>query len=72
MALTACGAADTEPVDEGARVQALLSVKRIEDASHAEEPRAHALVQFARLPLEADTRTALALAGLQTALPEVD
>jgi hypothetical protein len=72
LALTACGAADTEPVDEGARVQALLSVKRIEDASHAEEPRAHALVQFARLPLEADARTALALAGLQTALPEVD
>lgn len=72
LALTACGAADTEPVDEGARVQALLSVKRIEDASHTEEPRAHALVQFARLPLEADARTALALAGLQTALPEVD
>jgi hypothetical protein len=72
LALTACGAADIEPVDEGARVQALLSVKRIEDASHAEEPRAHALVQFARLPLEADARTALALAGLQTALPEVD
>lgn len=72
LALTACGAADTEPVDEGARVQALLSVKRIEDASRAEEPRAHALVQFSRLPIEADARTALALAGLQAALPEVD
>jgi hypothetical protein len=71
-ALTACGAADTEPVDGSARLQALLSVKRIEDAGNAEEARAHALVQFARLPLEADARAALALAGLQTVLPDAD
>jgi hypothetical protein len=71
-ALTACGAADTEPVDENDRLQALVSVKRIEDIGHVEEPRAHALVQFARLPADADARSALTLAGLQTVLPDAD
>lgn len=69
LGISACGGADTEPVDESARLQALVSVKRSDDLTHEEEPRAHALVQFARLPLDADARTTLALAGLQTMLP---
>lgn len=53
-------------------MQGLLSVKRIEDIDGAEDARAHALAQFVRLPLDADPRGAMVLAGLDSQLPNVD
>jgi len=67
---SACGAADEAPAGEPASLQAVLSIERVEDASHEETPSASAMAEFVILPAELDARETLDAAGLRTSLPE--
>jgi len=69
-ALVACGGAEPAPADEPASLQAVLSIERVEDASHAETPSASAMAQFVVLPSDADPHESLDAAGLRAQLPE--
>ncbi len=68
--LAACGGAEPTPADEPASLQAVLSIERMEDASHAETSSASAMAEFLVLPADADAHETLDAAGLRTQLPE--
>jgi hypothetical protein len=69
-ALIACGGAEPAPADEPASLQAVLSIERVADASHAETSSASAMAQFVVLPADADPHETLDAAGLRAQLPE--
>lgn len=48
----------------------MLSIERVEDASHAETSSASAMAQFVVLPADADAHDTLDAAGLRPQLPE--
>jgi hypothetical protein len=70
LAFVACGGAEPAPADEPASLQAVLSIERLEDASHAASSSASAMAQFVVLPADADAHETLDAAGLRTQLPE--
>jgi len=70
FAFAACGGAEPAPADEPASLQAVLSIERLEDASHAASSSASAMAQFVVLPADADAHETLDAAGLRTQLPE--
>jgi hypothetical protein len=70
LAFVACGGAEPAPADEPTSLQAVLSIERLEDASHAASSSASAMAQFVVLPADADAHETLDAAGLRTQLPE--
>lgn len=66
----ACGGAAEIPADEAESVQAVLSIERLEHASHEETSSASAMAQFVVLPTDADAHVTLDAAGLRARLPE--
>src|SRR5688572_18978959 len=68
--LAACGGADVAQTEGSASLEAVLSIERIEDAVHGEEPAASAMAQFVILPSDADVQETLGAAGLRGQLPE--
>ena len=59
FAFAACGGAEPAPADEPASLQAVLSIERLEDASHAASSSASAMAQFVVLPADADAHETL-------------